>query len=67
MVQSQGMRNTEYPHHACCLHQAIYGLSTKSYPISCSISALLHLVQTRLSLSIPTALHSSTSWSMLMI
>ena len=42
-------------------------LGTMSYALSCSLSALFHPVQTRLSLSIPMALHLSTSWSMLMI
>ena len=35
-------------------------LGTRSYAFSCSFSALLHPVQTRLSLSIPSSLHLST-------
>ena len=42
-------------------------LGTMSCALSCSLSTLLHLVQTRLSLSTLAALHLSTSWSMLMI
>ena len=42
-------------------------LGTRSSPLSCSLSALLHPVQTRLSLFIPAVMHFSTSWSMLMI
>ena len=42
-------------------------LGTISYALSCSLSALLHPAQTRLSLSILVELYLSTSWSMLMI
>ena len=73
MAQLRGMRNAEYPHNVCRLHKIIYGLKqapelgARTYALSCSLLALLHPVQTCVSLSIPAALHLSISWSMLMI
>ena len=46
------MRNTNYPYHVCRLHKTIYGLKqppalgTRSSVLSCSLSVLLHPVQT---------------------
>ena len=63
MVKLQGMCNVKHPHHLFLFMGStkLVELGTKSYTLSYSLSALLHPMQTRLSLSIPAALHFSTS------
>ena len=74
MAQSQGMRNAEYPHHVRRLQKAIHGLKQAPrawYHELCNFLLSLGFVTSRADSSlfffILTALHLSTSWSMLMI
>ena len=73
MAQLQGMHNVEYLHHVYRLHKAIYGLKQAPqawYQELRTFFLSLSFVTSRTDsflLSIPAALHLSTSWFILMI